>query len=349
MPDILKSTEVQKCRFAAKLATAQVTLPVQSVSTLQLNITKLCNQACTHCHVDASPRRRETMSDEVLAACMAVLQENPEIKTLDLTGGAPELHPRFRDLVAQAKGMGKRVIVRHNLTVTLDKHPKTSESLEDLPDFFREHRVEIVSSLPYYQEFFTDKQRGDGVFSKSIESLKRLNSKGYGHEGTGLLLNLVYNPVGAFLPSAQDALEKDYKRELGQRFGIHFNKLFALTNVPIHRFKVSLVRNNGYEEYLEKLVSAFNPDAAAGVMCRSMVSVSYDGYLYDCDFNQMLDLKLAHPSESKTTRSESQKTPASIHDFKMSELLSRKIQFSEHCFACTAGAGSSCGGNTTKQ
>jgi radical SAM/Cys-rich protein len=304
------------------------------IETLQLNITKLCNQVCTHCHVDASPKRREMMKDDVIEACFTILKD-PRVKNLDITGGAPELHAKFREMVTRAKAMGKHVMVRHNLTVTLDPHPVTKESLEYLPQFFSDHKVEVISSLPFYQEFFTNKQRGDGVFQKSIKSLQLLNEKGFGVQGTGKLLNLVYNPAGAFLPAPQAGLEADYKRELQKHFGITFNNLFAITNMPIHRFKANLVKNGGYEEYMEKLVAAFNPAAAAGVMCRSLVSVSYDGKIYDCDFNQMLNMQVNCGSE-----------PATVFNFDFAKLTSREIRVASHCLGCTAGAGSSCGGNT---
>ncbi len=318
--------------FEDTVAKHAVDLRPLGIETLQLNVTKLCNQACVHCHVDAGPRRRESMSDAVLDQCLALLERHAEIKTVDITGGAPELHPRFKDLVTRARTLGKHVIVRHNLTVTHDPHPQTKASLAYLPDFFREQKVEVVSSLPYYQEFFTDKQRGSGVFKKSIASLELLNARGFGVEGTGLALNLVYNPVGAFLPASQASLEADYKRELQQKFGVTFNGLFALTNMPIHRFKAQLVKSKGYEAYMEKLHAAFNPAAAAGVMCRSLVSVAYDGKLFDCDFNQMLGLQIG---------------ALTIFDFTPDLMLDRQIRTADHCFGCTAGAGSSCGGNTS--
>ncbi len=318
--------------FAGTVRACGGDLAPLSVETLQLNVTKLCNQACVHCHVDASPRRRESMPDDVLAQCLKILGDFEEIRTVDITGGAPELHPRFKDLVRGARALGRHVMVRHNLTVTLDPHPLTKESQQDLPDFFREMGVEVVSSLPYYQEFFTDKQRGSGVFKKSMESLRMLNERGFGVAGSGLVLNLIYNPVGAFLPAAQDALERDYKRELKDKFGISFNRLYALTNMPIHRFRAQLLRQGGYEAYLEKLHGAFNPAAAAGVMCRTLVSVSWDGRLYDCDFNQMLGMEL----EGAPT----------VFDFSPETLKRRRIRVAEHCFGCTAGAGSSCGGTT---
>jgi radical SAM/Cys-rich protein len=225
-------------------------------------------------------------------------------------------------------------MVRHNLTVTLDGHPRTKESKEQLPDFFAANQVEVVSSLPYYQEYFTDKQRGKGVFAKSIESLKRLNAKGYGKPGTPLILNLVYNPVGAFLPAAQADLEADFKRHLFQQFGIVFNRIYTITNMPIHRFRAQLERLGTYDEYMTKLVNTFNPSAARGVMCRSLISVGYDGRLYDCDFNQMLEMQIENGE------------PLTVFNFDVETLRRRAIRFGSHCFGCTAGAGSSCVGAT---
>lgn len=265
---------------------------------------------------------------------MEVLAAHPQITTLDITGGAPELNPHFDWMVVEAKKLGKHVMVRHNLTVQFDGNPVTGESKEYLPDFFAEHRCEVVSSLPYYSQYFTDKQRGRGVFNKSMEAMKRLNDVGYGKEGTSLMLNLVYNPVGAFLPASQASLEADYKRELAAKFGLHFNSLFTITNMPIHRFKSDLVRHGGYEAYMEKLLNAFNPAAAEGVMCRSQINVNYDGRLSDCDFNQMLELPVGSTA------------PQTIFDWDFDALLRRRIIFADHCFGCTAGAGSSCGGAT---
>lgn len=320
--------------FTDTLAKHQLDLKPISLDTLQVNITKLCNQTCVHCHVDASPRRKEMMSDEVLDACLTVLRAHESLRTLDITGGAPELHPRFKGLVVRARALGKRVIVRHNLTVTLDPHPTTKQSMEYLPDFFREQGVEVVSSLPCYAAANTDKQRGDGVYDKSIESLKRLNAVGFG-TNPDLVLNLVYNPVGTALPGSQADLEAAYKCELQERHGISFNHLFALTNMPIHRFKAHLVVNKIYDDYMHKLAAHFNPDAARGVMCRTMLSVSHDGKLYDCDFNQMLNMQVSCNSTSKT-----------IFDLSDEAMLSRKISFGDHCYGCTAGTGSSCGGST---
>jgi len=306
-----------------------------SIETLQVNITKLCNQACRHCHVDASPKRTEQMNRETVDRCLEVLAEHEQIKNLDITGGAPELNPHFDYFVIEARKLNKHVIVRHNLTVTLDGNPQTKESKHYLPEFFAEHRVEVISSLPYYQEYFTDKQRGQGVFLKSIKSMRMLNSVGYGKEDSGLILNLVYNPVGAFLPAPQKNLEADFKRELYSKFSLVFNNLYTITNMPIHRFREQLEKLGAYDEYMSRLVNAFNPVAAEGVMCRSMISVGYDGKLYDCDFNQMLDMQIDNDD------------PMTIFDFTYEKLLSRSILFASHCFGCTAGSGSSCGGAIT--
>jgi len=329
--------EPSKFDFEARLRRSGIELPPLSIDTLQVNITKLCNQVCRHCHVDASPSRTEKLSPEGIAKCLEILERHPQIGKLDITGGAPELHPQFDAFVEAARALGRHVIVRHNLTVQLDGHPQTGESKEYLPGFFARHRVELVSSLPYYQEFFTDSQRGAGVFAKSVEALRRLNAVGYGAEGSGLVLNLVYNPVGPYLPAAQAGLEADYKRELKAKFGLVFNSLYTITNMPIHRFKLHLDKAGQYEAYMEKLLGAFNPTAATGVMCRNLVSVDHEGRLYDCDFNQMLDLRAA----DATGRA------LSIFDFDFDRTLGRRIQFGDHCLGCTAGAGSSCGGATS--
>jgi radical SAM/Cys-rich protein len=328
------SEDDMRYNFESKVDIFNLDVSPISVETLQVNITKLCNQACLHCHVDASPKRKEQMDLKTIDRCLEILAEHASIQNLDITGGAPELNPHFDYLVIEAKKLGKHVMVRHNLTVTLDGNPQTGESKAYLPEFYREHRVEVISSLPYYQEYFTDKQRGRGVFTKSVESLILLNKQGYGKEGTGLILNLIYNPVGAFLPASQESLEKDFKRELFNKFGIEFSNLFAITNMPIHRFKNQLKRRNTYEDYMTKLVNAFNPSAAEGIMCRSLISVSYDGKLYDCDFNQMLEIQVIEPE------------PKTVFNFNLKELLDRRIRFASHCFGCTAGAGSSCGGTT---
>lgn len=317
--------------FEGALALHALDLAPLSLDTLQINTGKFCNQACHHCHVDASPYRTEEMDRRTADQCLAILHAHPSIATLDITGGAPELNPHFEHLVTGAAALGKHVMVRHNLTVTLDGNPRTGQSKEYLPEFFATYRVEVVSSLPYYQEYFTDKQRGKGVFAKSIESLRRLNARGYGAD---LTLSLVYNPVGAFLPAEQSGIEADFKRHLAQQYGIIFNKLYTITNMPIHRFRGQLERLGAYDEYMTKLVNTFNPNAAEGVMCRSLISVGYDGTLYDCDFNQMLEMAIVDGK------------PMTVFDFDLAKLANRRIRFDSHCFGCTAGAGSSCGGAT---
>ena len=322
--------------FEIQLRKAGLELVPLGIDTLQVNITRLCNQQCRHCHVDASPARREMMSPEGIARCLEILARHPGIARLDITGGAPELHTGFRGFVERARALGRHVMVRHNLTVQLDPHPQSGESMEYLPEFFAGQRVEVISSLPYYQQYFTDAQRGDGVFGKSIEAMRRLNALGYGVEGSGLMLNLVYNPVGPYLPPAQAALEADYKRELKTKFGVLFNGLFTITNMPINRFRLHLKKTGQLEPYMDKLLAAFNPAAAQGVMCRSLISVDHEGRIYDCDFNQMLEMQAAGRDGK----------PLSIFDFDFERTLARRIRFGEHCLGCTAGAGSSCGGAT---
>lgn len=320
--------------FHASLKQHALALPPLSVATLQVNVGKLCNQACLHCHVDASPIRTEAMDRRTAERCIEVLAAHPQIEKLDITGGAPELNPHFAWMVAEARRLGRHVMVRHNLTVQFDGNPQTHESMEHLPEFFARHGVEVISSLPYYAQYFTDRQRGRGVFNKSVEGIKRLNAVGYGAPGSGLELNLVYNPAGAFLPAAQASLEADFKRELFKLDGLLFNNLYTITNMPIHRFREDLLRHGGYEAYMTKLVNAFNPAAAEGVMCRSLISVDHDGRLSDCDFNQMLGLPLDKGA------------PRTIFDWDFDAILNRRIVFADHCFGCTAGAGSSCGGTT---
>ena len=324
-----------KYDFYKTLSQKNVDLATQKIETLQINITKLCNQTCVHCHVDASPKRKEQMDLKSVERCLEILALNDSIKKLDITGGAPELNPHFDYLVTEARKLDKHVMARHNLTVTLDGNPTTGESKEYLPEFYAENKVEVISSLPYYQEYFTDKQRGQGVFEKSIESILLLNAQGFGKEGTGLILNFVYNPVGAFLPASQQSLEADFKRELNKKYAIEFNNLFVITNMPINRFKQQLKKLDAYDDYMTKLVDAFNPSSAQGVMCRSLISVSHDGRIYDCDFNQMLEMDVVVDHE-----------PMTIFNFDYQKLLSRKIMFGSHCFGCTAGSGSSCGGAT---
>ena len=311
--------------FEEKLAAHGLTLRAAAVETLQVNVGKLCNQACKHCHVDAGPKRTEIMTRETAEQVAAAVRRF-RIPVLDITGGAPELNPSFRHLVAEARAAGARVIARHNLTVMFEP------GQEDLPEFFREHGVEVVSSLPYFLEQQTDAQRGSGVFGKSIEALRRLNAAGYGRGGGGLTLNLVYNPVGAFLPPAQGAIERDFRRELLARHGVTFDRLYTITNMPIRRFLDYLRRSGNEERYMRKLVEAFNPATVEGLMCRQLVSVDWTGKLYDCDFNQMLGLGVAP------------ELPQTIADFDPARLAARRVVTGAHCFGCTAGAGSSCGG-----
>jgi radical SAM/Cys-rich protein len=296
------------------------------IQVFQINIGKMCNQTCVHCHVDAGPDRKEIMTRETMELCLNILKKT-DIPTVDLTGGAPEMNPNFRWFVQELKAIGKHVIVRCNLTIIL-ANPK----YHDLPEFYAQNGVEVVSSLPFYEASRTDRQRGSGVFQDSIKALRMLNAIGYGIEATGLIINLVYNPAGAFLPSSQAALERDFKQVLQTKHSIVFNQLFAITNMPISRYLEYLIRSGNYESYMEKLLEAFNPSAAVNVMCKNTISVGWDGFLYDCDFNQMLDLKVEKSA------------PQHLQDFDLEILNSRKIVLNQHCYGCTAGAGSSCGG-----
>lgn len=292
---------------------------------LQINLGKMCNQACKHCHVDAGPDRTEIMSRETMQNCLDALDAS-SITTVDLTGGAPEMNPEFRWFVEQLHSRGLTIMVRCNLTIIV-ANPK----YHDLPDFYAKHGVHVVSSLPFYDATYTDRQRGGGVFHDSIKALSMLNNVGYGHENTGRIIDLVYNPLGALLPGPQASLEKEFKRNLLDKHGVVFNSLHCITNMPISRFLEFLVNSGNYERYMHTLVDAFNADAARGVMCRTTISVGYDGRLYDCDFNQMLDMPVASASDH-------------VSRFSMSELASRLIATDRHCFGCTAGSGSSCGG-----
>jgi radical SAM/Cys-rich protein len=313
--------------FQQKLEEANLfPLKPTEVEIFQVNVGKMCNQVCKHCHVDAGPDRKEIMTRETMQQCLDALIDNTSLKTVDLTGGAPEMNPDFRWFVEEITKLQRHVIVRCNLTIIL-----ANKKYHDLPEFFAHHGVEVVSSLPFYTQDRTDRQRGDGVFEDSIKALQMLNEVGYGIEGSGLILNLVYNPAGAFLPPAQDVLEKEFKDALMKDFGIQFNSLFAITNLPISRYLDYLLQSGNYEKYMEKLVNAFNPVAASNVMCRNTISIGWDGFLYDCDFNQMLDLKVATSAKH-------------ISAFNRDELNKRPIIIGQHCYGCTAGAGSSCGG-----
>ncbi len=298
------------------------------IDIFQINMGKMCNQVCAHCHVDAGPDRKEIMSKAHLEKCLEILAAT-NIPTVDLTGGAPEMNPHFRWFVKEVHRLGCKVIDRCNLTIIT-----ANKSYNDLPEFFSEHGVEVVASMPHYNKLRTDRQRGDGVFERSIKGLQMLNAVGYGQVGSGLNLHLVYNPSGAFLPDLQENLSAEFKRQLKRKYDIVFNELFAITNMPISRFLDYLLQSGNYGEYMQQLIEAFNPQAAKGVMCRNTLSVSWDGYLYDCDFNQMLELKVE------------QSAPQHINDFDWQALVDRKIILNQHCYGCTAGAGSSCGGET---
>lgn len=314
--------------FSEKLK-GQASFPLKptELEILQVNVGYMCNQVCSHCHVDAGPDRKEIMTRETMEGILEILR-NTTVNTLDLTGGAPEMNPHFRWFVEECSQIGvKDFIVRSNLTII-----RANKKYHDLPEFFKKHNIHVVSSLPFYSKERTDKQRGDGVFNKSIEALLMLNEQGYGKKDSGLQLDLVYNPAGAFLPGDQAGLEADFKKRLFTDFEIEFNALFTITNLPISRFLEYLIASNNYEDYMDSLIDAYNPSAVENVMCRNTLSVSWDGYLYDCDFNQMLELKV----EGKAQH---------ISDFDMNELANRNIRVSQHCYGCTAGAGSSCQGS----
>ncbi len=292
----------------------------------QINIGKLCNQTCAHCHVDAGPDKKiENMDRSTLQLCLELIIKY-NFDKVDITGGAPEMNPHFRWFVEQCSLNGKEIIVRCNLTIIM-----ANKKYEDLPEFFAKNKVHVISSLPYFTKSRTDSQRGDGVFEDSIKALKKLNDIGYGIEGSDLILDLVYNPSGAFLPATQEELEPEFKRQLLRRYNIQFNSLFVITNLPVSRFLDYLIETGNYEAYMQELSMAFNPTTIEGLMCRNTISISWDGYIFDCDFNQMLDLK----SDIKNPH---------ISEFDENQLLSRTIKLGQHCYGCTAGAGSSCGG-----
>ena len=331
--EILESTQLECPTFNETLAQHELPLlNARGIEVLQVNVGKVCNQTCKHCHVDAGPDRRESMSRETAEACLRVLRES-HIPTLDITGGAPEMNPQFRYLVSEAHKLGCRVIDRCNLTILL------APGFNDLPEFLAENQVEIVASLPCYLEENCDSQRGDGVYRSSIEALQRLNSLGYGQAGSGQTLTLVYNPVGPSLPPPQAKLEEDYRRELRARHGIEFTQLFTITNLPISRFLNDLLQSGQYESYLHKLAEAFNPLATESVMCRTTLSVDWKGRLFDCDFNQMLELGLAAELPQNIRNLDAQA---------IAQLSQRRVVTGRHCFGCTAGSGSSCQGSLVK-
>lgn len=314
--------------FAAQLAQHgwQTFQPAQ-LEIFQINVGKLCNMTCRHCHVDAGPDRREMMDRETVDACLQALDQT-EVHTVDITGGAPELNPHFRYLVDQCVARGKHVIDRCNLTVLL------LPPFEDLPEWLAERGVEVVCSLPHYRKLSTDSQRGDGTFEKSIEALRRLNAAGYGQGNPQRQLTLMSNPVGAFLASGQAKMEQEWKTGLQKNHGVQFDRLITLNNMPISRYLEWLEQSGNLQRYMEILVNSFNPATVAGLMCRNTLSISWDGRLFDCDFNQMLDLEIQQPDGN----------PAHIRNFKPELLAQRQIITARHCFGCTAGAGSSCGG-----
>ncbi len=324
-------TDGKQRSFAQALAESGLPpLRAVDIRILQVNVGKLCNQTCHHCHVDAGPDRREIMSRQTMRECLDVLAAS-DIPTLDITGGAPEMNPHFRWLVAEASRLGRRTIDRCNLTILL------APGYDDLPAFLAAHRVEVVASLPCYLAENTDAQRGSGAFDKSIAALRLLNAVGYGRPDSDLVLTLVYNPVGPSLPPPQADLETAYRRELQARYRVVFNRLYTITNMPISRFLNDLLQQGQYQRYMEKLVEAYNPAAAENVMCKTTLSVGWDGRLYDCDFNQMLDLPLTSG------------LPQHIRDFDRERLKQRSIVTGQHCYGCTAGSGSSCQGAVLAQ
>ena len=292
------------------------------VHTLQVNVGKKCNITCAHCHVNAGPGRTENMTKETVDMVLAALRKFG-FKVLDITGGEPSMNPHFKYLIKNARDLVNTIIVRTNLVIL------NEEGYEDFIDFYVKNKVQLIASLPCYTMENTDAMRGEGTFSGSIEVLKKLNAAGYGRE-KGLELNLVYNPGGAFLPGSQQRLENDYKKMLGENYELEFNHLFTITNLPIGRFAQDLKRNDKLDQYIHLLEDNYNDEAAKNIMCRSQVSVGYDGLLYDCDFNQMMDMKA--------------KGPKTINELLERETLDREIDFGNHCYGCTAGAGSSCGG-----
>ncbi len=314
-------------KFAEKLKeTNQFPLKPNTLEILQINLGYMCNQVCTHCHVDAGPDRKEIMTRETMEQCLDVVR-NTSAHTLDLTGGAPEMNPNFRWFVEEASKLGvKDLIVRSNLTII-----RANKKYYDLPDFFKKHNIHVISSMPHWTRGKTDKQRGKGVFDLSIKALQELNAIGYGLPDSDLKLDLVYNPSGAFMPGDQNSMENDFKKALLEDFGIYFHKLFAITNLPISRFLDYLIASENYEDYMYQLVEAYNPMAVKNLMCKNTLSVSWDGYLYDCDFNQILGLKINSPIQH-------------ISDYNENFINNREIIISQHCYGCTAGAGSSCQG-----
>jgi radical SAM/Cys-rich protein len=319
----LQMPEIPARSFGEMLPTGSLT-PL-SLRVFQVNLGKRCNQACRHCHVDASPARTETMSREIMDSCLKALRETDGFGIVDITGGAPEMNPDFRYLAREARALGKHVIDRCNLTILEEP------GYEYLYGFLAGQKVEIIASLPHFSAAATDRQRGAGVFAASITALRKLNALGYGKD---LPLNLVYNPNGFFLASSQAQLESEFKARLGDEFGVVFNELYCINNMPISRFLETLVRRGKFQEYMDLLAGAYNPGTLDGLMCRHQISVGYDGAVYDCDFNQMLEMKSDPVSH--------------IGEFSAEAFLARTIRVADHCFGCTAGSGSSCGGEISR-
>ena len=323
------SALLNQSNFRDFLKTRDIDVRPASIKTLWANITRFCNQACSHCHVDASPTRTEQMNRQVIDRCLELLSQHDGITGLDITGGAPELHPDFEYFVVEARKLGKHVFVRHNLTVISDGNPITGESKSYIPEFLAQNKVEIIASLPNYNEEATDAQRGDGVFSKSLAGIRCLNKAGYERNDSGLIINLVHNHDGPITHGERLNLEVEYRRELKSRYGLVFNQLYTVTNMPINRFLGNLMKSDSQDDYMKTLVAAFSPVAVSELVCRSVISVGYDGRLFDCDFNQMLELQLLE-DEAMT-----------IFSFNYERLVNRRIRFGPHCFGCTAGGGSS--------
>ncbi|MCP4442203.1 MAG: radical SAM/Cys-rich domain protein [Aureispira sp.] len=327
---ILEETTKDLPKFEDKLKEIDLfPLKTTPLEILQINVGYLCDLTCEHCHVDAGPTRKEIMTKETFQYCLDVIKE-AKIKTIDLTGGAPEMNPDFEWFIEEVRKISQdiEIIIRSNLTILV-----SNQKFRTFPEFFKKHRLTIIASLPCYTAENTDKQRGDKVFVRSIEALQNLNALGYGQEGTELPLHLVYNPGGAFLPGDQAGLEADYKRILKEQYNVEFNSLYTITNLPISRFLETLLEDEKFDTYMALLVDSFNPTAAESVMCRNTLSVSWDGQLYDCDFNQMLQLG------TETS------APQHIKDFDATALANRNIVLGQHCYGCTAGAGSSCQGS----
>ncbi len=296
-----------------------------SIQILQLNVGRRCNLACKHCHVEAGPHRSELMERSIFEKCLQILMEHP-IGTIDITGGAPEMNPHLAWFISEAANLGRRLLVRSNLNILLE------DDYRHFLDLYADNKVEVVTSLPDYQALRTDRQRGKGVFDRIVQVMRKLNQRGYGLPDSGLVLDLVHNPVGAYLPGSQAALTHEYKQRLVDEHGVYFNQLFCLTNCPVGRYLEYLIRSENYEDYMIELISAFNLSAVDSVMCRMTLSVGWDGKLYDCDFNQMLAMPVDHGA------------PAHIDIFDFDQLKMRQIVIANHCYACTAGAGSSCQG-----